>query len=169
MKFNYDIRGNLYPNSVIATDWDSFEDTFVTRFAQESETRTVIFANFVAFIKRLQNIVETDFSIWVDGSFISKKVNPRDLDAVFYINYRVAELKKSVLDNFYFVKKLKYSDKLDLYYSIEYPENHKRHFLTHLNRLYWLDVYGNTRKDDLGQQYTKGFIELNINSTWKNS
>lgn len=119
-------------------------------------------------MNRIQQNIQPDFKVWVDGSFVSKKNNPRDIDAVFLLDYKTCEQYKSVLDSSYFIKELKFTKGLDLYYSIEYPTNHKRHFLSHLNHLYWQDVYGHTRKDDNEKQFSKGFIELRFDKKWKN-
>ena len=45
-------------------------------------------------------------------------------------------------------------------YTLQYPKTHKRHFISHLNHLYWTDVYGHTRKDNEENNYKKGFIVL---------
>lgn len=163
---HFDIHGNLYPSEITPINWDEFYEVFILDF-EDSETRKKLSNNFVVFIEQIQQQITPEFTIWIDGSFVSKKLNPRDIDAVFLLDYRSCEYKKSVLDNQYFVKEYKYSKGLDLYYSIEYPENHKRHFLSHLNQLYWQDVYGHTRKDSNQRQYSKGFLELKIDKTWK--
>jgi hypothetical protein len=165
-KLQFDLQGNVQPSDVISFGWKDFYQMFVLDF-ENSETRKKLYGNFIGFIERIQHEITDDFIIWVDGSFISKKLNPRDVDALFLLDYRSCEYKKSVLDNQYFIKEFKYSKGLDLYYSIEYPKNHKRHFMSHLNHLYWQDVYGHTRKDINGRQYTKGFLELKIDKSWK--
>jgi hypothetical protein len=164
---NYDIRGNLTPNEIIPMEWDDFVQHFVND-KQNSTTRQRLLSNFVVFIEQLQGTITPNFKIWVDGSFISTKLNPRDIDAVFLLPHDIVERKKSVLDNQIFIKEFKYSKGLDLYYLVDYPKNHKRHYLTHHTNLYWKDVYGHTRADINEQQFSKGFIELTIDSSWKN-
>jgi hypothetical protein len=166
-KLLFDIHGNLQPSEIIPLSWEVFYQTFVLDF-ENSEIRQKHINNFISFIKRIQQDIIPEFTIWVNGSFVSKKLDPRDIDAVFLLNHRSCEYKKSILDNQYFIKEFKFTKGLDLYYSIEYPEGHKRHFLSHLNHLYWQDVYGHTRKDINSKQYTKGFIELKIDKSWKN-
>ena len=157
----YDIRGNLFPSKVIDLKWEDLETNLVIPFPN-SEKRKGLFANFTSFVERLKKEIAPTFIIWVDGSFVSKKLNPGDVDAVFFIDHKYSRPKKSVLDNFWFTKSNKYSKGLDLYYSIHYSENHKLNYLTHLDRLYWKDVYGNTRMDSNGNSYKKGFIEIKI-------
>jgi hypothetical protein len=164
---NYDIRGNLTPNEIIPMEWDNFVQHFVVE-KPNSATRQQLLSNFVAFIEQLQGTISPNFKIWIDGSFISTKINPRDIDAVFLLPYDIVERKKSVLEHQVFIKEFKFSKGLDLYYFADYPENHKRNFLSHHFKIYWKDVYGHTRPDINKQQFGKGFIELTIDSSWKN-
>jgi hypothetical protein len=167
MKLYFDKRGNLSPAQIIEVDWIDFKENFEIAFT-ESLDRKQLFNNFERFITRIKSDISEEFKIWVNGSFVSNKLNPRDIDAVFWIPFSVAESKKSILDNQFFTKNVKNSLKLDLYYSIDYPENHKKNFLTHLDKLYWQDVYGNSRQDHRGFQHQKGFLELKIDKSWKN-
>ena len=164
---NYDIRGNLAPSEIIPMEWVDFVHYFI-EIKPNSRTRQDLLSNFISFIEQLQGTICPNFKIWVDGSFISTKINPRDIDTVFLLPNEICERKKSVLDNQIFIKEFKYSRGLDLYYLADYPKNHKRHYLTHYTELYWKDVYGHTRADINEQQFTKGFIELTIDSSWKN-
>jgi hypothetical protein len=163
---NYDIRGNLTPNEIIPMEWDDFVQYFVNE-KTNSATRQQLLSNFTAFIEQLQGTISPNFKIWVDGSFISTKINPRDIDAVFLLPYDIVERKKSVLEHQVFIKEFKYSKGLDLYFFADYPENHKRSFFSHHFKLYWKDIYGHTRPDTNKQKFSKGFIELTIDSSWK--
>ena len=141
MQIQFDERGNLYPPRPIEITDEDFEQHFV-KDIKESETRQRLFSNFNSFVRDFQNQISPNFKVWINGSFISKKVNPRDIDAVFLLDYTVCERQQSILDNVWFSK------------------THKRHFISHLNHLYWADVYGHTRADNTGKNYRKGFIEL---------
>ena len=158
----FDDRGNLYPSRVIETNYDDFEQQFVQNM-KASETRQRLWHNFNDFIYDFQAQIIPTFKIWIDGSFVSNKLNPRDIDAVFILDYKICERQQSILDNMWFTKARKFQLGLDFYYSIDYPETHKRHFVSHLNHLYWLDVYGHTRQDNTGKNHRKGFIELKFN------
>lgn len=157
--FQFDERGYLRSKKPVAARWEEVEQFFVEAI-QKSETRKRLWLNFLEFTKRLQEEIAPIFIVWLDGSFVTEKLNPRDIDAVFMLDHRVCEQKKSILEQSWFNAENKQTKGLDLYYSIEYPKTHKRHFLTHLNHLYWLDIYGHTRIDTFGQKFTKGFVEL---------
>ncbi len=79
MKLNYDIRGNLYPPDIVQVEWADFTENLDTKFI-DSTTRSRLLNNFVSFLNRIQQNIQPDFKVWVDGSFVSKKNNPRDID-----------------------------------------------------------------------------------------
>jgi hypothetical protein len=167
MDISFDKQGNLFPPKIMEVDWDTLVENFINYFPKSS-SRKQLLLNLERFIRRVQADITTDFTVWIDGSFISQKLNPNDIDAVFWIPFEIAERKKSILDNQFFTKTTKNTLGLDFYYAIEYPEYHKRHFLTHLDKLYWEDVYGHTRQNENGFQYSKGFLLLKFNAIWKN-
>jgi hypothetical protein len=166
-KWKFDIHGNLYPPQIIPLSWAEFHQFFVLDF-ENSMTRQKLVANFIEYLQTFQQQIVDDFTVWIDGSFISNKLNPNDIDAVFHIDYKICETKQSLLEYKFFNPDIKYSKDLDVYYLKNYPKQHKRHFLTHLDELYWQDVYGHTRKDVYSKQYSKGFITIQFNKTWNN-
>jgi hypothetical protein len=167
MEFQFNQLGNISPNKIIEINWPTLNEVFDENFSNSS-TRRQLLTNLEQFILQIENEITGELKIWINGSFISQKINPRDIDAVFWLPHQIAEHKKSILDNQFFTKQVKISLNLDLYYAIDYPKNHKKYFLTHLDALYWKDVYGHTRQDSNGVQHQKGFFELKINSKWKN-
>ncbi len=166
-EFSFDQSGNLFPQRSIDIDWATLFDHFVNYFPTSS-SRKQLLSNLERFIVNIQTNIVSDFKLWINGSFVSQKIDPQDIDAVFWLPFDVAERKKSILDDQFFTRMTKKLLGLDLYYMIEYPEKHKRHFLTHLDKLYWEDVYGHTRQDEQGMQHSKGFFELKIDALWKN-
>ena len=153
----FDARGNLFPATVQEVLWSDFESNFVL-----GNHRSKLCKNFRSFVMDIKREISPEFWVWVDGSFVGQKEIPHDIDALFLLGYRICERKKSVLDNVYFAGKQKYTEGLDLYYTAEYPESHKRHFLSHLNHLYWDDIYGHTRQDSNGKRFSKGYVKIKI-------
>lgn len=79
MEFND--AGNLEPG-LHKMSVAEFKETFVDRF-DTSLRRAVIFDSIVEFVKDIcakYNIVE----IWIDGSYVTKKINPNDADMVVF-------------------------------------------------------------------------------------
>ncbi|MCU0346041.1 MAG: hypothetical protein MUC59_03800 [Saprospiraceae bacterium] len=133
---------------------------FKATFSTKSLKRQQLVYEFMVFLEGFKNAVTSEFVVWIDGSAVSTKTEPNDIDAVFFIDFKVCERKKSSLDNEWFNGSQKNTKGLDLYYSIVYPPAHSRYYLTHLDRLYWEDLYGHTRIDDSGKQFEKGFLEI---------
>ncbi len=67
-----------------------------THFVAESAQRAEIFAAFTQYLATLRTVLaDSPFTIWVDGSFVSSKAEPKDIDFVVFIpeiNFRAQEL-----------------------------------------------------------------------------
>ncbi len=79
MELNFDIRGNLKPYEIIEISLDMLKATFVDSFDKDS-TRHELFSNYEAYMADLDKLITKDFYQWIDGSFISNKKNPKDID-----------------------------------------------------------------------------------------
>ena len=84
---------SILPYQRIVSSVQEIEEVFVTPFLH-SETRQVIFDNYLNYIDEFQRLVTPPFTHWLDGSFMSKKLNPNDLDFVPFIDYRIYQQKK---------------------------------------------------------------------------
>jgi len=74
---NFDEFGNLTPYQAI----DTLEAYFVTAFPK-STTRKRLFENYLRYIYRFQDEVFPFFEQYINGSFVTKKENPKDIDLV---------------------------------------------------------------------------------------
>lgn len=75
--------GNLPPGCYEIT-FDDAKSFFVDAFP-DSETRLNNWNSFYAYIQEIISIGLDEFKLWVDGSFVTKKLNPNDIDCVIYI------------------------------------------------------------------------------------
>jgi hypothetical protein len=151
----YDIRGNLKPYDIIYTDWSTFRAEFVDAFPQSS-TRQVIFRNFSEYIEKLVPIIGTGFHQWINGSFVTRKLNPRDIDFVTFIDAKTFGSNEHLLRNLKEYSREK-SLCLDGYFVKHYPTNHKGFVHSHLDSIQWMNEF--TKDSRKGQP--KGFIQLN--------
>lgn len=83
---NFDTFGNLLPYEIIHIDSTRFETIFVDNFSISTSRRS-IFNNYLAFTEVLKNNLQTPFYQWIDGSFVTSKQNPNDIDIVTFIPY----------------------------------------------------------------------------------
>lgn len=92
----FDQNGHLFPYEVIETTLEVFEDVFVKSFPTSS-TRSVIFAEYLTYLNRLQQIIGKEFYQWIDGSFTTQKLNPRDIDIVTFIEASLFDANEPLL------------------------------------------------------------------------
>lgn len=156
----FDTQGNLFPYKVIETDLETFESIFVSNF-QHSDTRKMLFQNYLSYIHDFKNQISEDFYQWIDGSFVISKMNPTDI--VTFLNAENYEKKPLKLVNFQ-GNRLKKEQELDGYFVKEYPVEHKNYeLITRFDSLYWLDLFSKTKPDyKTGKKCSKGIIQINF-------
>lgn len=74
-------NGNLEPG-IHSYNIEEFETQFIKEFSNSS-TRKNIYNNFRIWVKYLINELKPRY-IWLDGSFLTEKLNPNDLDLVIF-------------------------------------------------------------------------------------
>ena len=162
MDFHFDIRGHLQPESVIEITISEFEEVFVGQF-EDSYSRKLIFEDYLRYTQDLRNTIGVGFIQWIDGSFVSNKENPRDIDFATFINWQVyaqyvreidSRFSKWAVDNFY--------ENLDAYTICEYPIGHEFYAIFLADRAYWNQWFGNSRLNRLKKRFSKGFIQIQI-------
>lgn len=157
MSFSFNSRGFIKPYRIIESSVAEIEEIFVKPFP-DSETRQLIFENYLDYLDDFQRLITRNFTHWLDGSFMSKKLNPNDIDFVSFIDYRVYEQKEEQI--FRIVEKYGYM-KLDNYISQIFPINHPRHAETEHFKGYWTELFSSSRRDPKTNiQSPRGFIEI---------
>jgi len=150
----FDLYGNLAPYSLIEINLINFEDRFVHAY-KESKTRAKLFENYSNYVNSLKLIIGTGFFQWIDGSFVTNKLNPKDIDFVTFIDWKVYYNNEILLDS---LRELRYNKILgiDGYIVLVYPPEHKKNILYEADRLQWIFEFSRSRTDQ-----RKGFIQIN--------
>jgi len=155
----FDENGHLFPYEAQETTLDEFQAIFVDAFPK-SETRKRLFDNYLDWIFDFQRDVYAYFTQWLDGSFVTQKMNPNDLDFVTFLDGRVFEIKekRKELDRFWSFSN---EDKgLDAYLLAEVePEHPDFADYAHFKNV-WAKRYSNGDKGDHLHKIQKGFIQL---------
>lgn len=86
MKF--DLVGHLSPYTIIPSTFEDFEDILVNAFPMDS-TRHIILEGYKRYLASLKDVIKSNFYQWVDGSFVTEKMNPNDIDVVIFVDYDV--------------------------------------------------------------------------------
>lgn len=145
----FDNFGNLHPYSIIKAELNIIEDLFVTSFV-ESITRKTLFGDFYLFLNEMKRIVENG-TLWLDGSFVTLKKDPKDIDILIFVRSEILLKKERELT----ILKKKYQPKIDSYFIEILPENHPKYFLFEMNRKEWLFTFSTSRSFQ-----NKGIIQI---------
>lgn len=161
--FEFDELGNLKGNKIPTVSIADFEKNFVNNI-RNNINRTLIYNDFINLTTAVKRILKANFYIIVDGSFVSNKENPNDIDFVFVIPVNLLENKLFLeqLEKHFYAFKNKKNRVLDFYIIPDTIENSTDEFRLKAERLltYWTGFFGKTRKDELGKQYEKGILKI---------
>ena len=145
MNLEFDIRGNLKPYRITEISLKSFQKKFVNDFNQHS-SRMVLFKNYQKYNNDLRSILTQSFYQWIDGSYVSNKLNPKDIDIVTIVNYQDYEKNKLVLEKEFAAAAARSRYEVDAYIVAKYPRNHKKYIITQSDLLYWQSLFSKTKK-----------------------
>lgn len=150
--------GLLVPDNKIYSSLNELELIFVTGIL--SSNRKELFDKFVAYNTELKNkcgLVE--LHQWVDGSFVTKKRNPGDIDLITFISSEKLKQIGNKIDDFKFPDSdSKYG--VDAYIVEVYSDLHRHKFRTDSDKTYWKDRFTKTRRNRAGNKFSKGFLEI---------
>jgi len=134
--FQFDDLGYIFPYEVHDLTLEEFERTFVI----DSE-RERLFKALMNLVLDLKNLGAGEFYIWADGSFVTKKRVPGDIDLVCFIDYQQFEK----IEPYKEVLKNRYDDWLDIFFERSFPEDHPKYFTTVGKQLRWKELFGYDR------------------------
>jgi hypothetical protein len=160
LKFTED--GYLTPISGIETDLATFK-TFVDNFPL-SEKRQFLFHNYLEYLRLFSRKITPHFEQWINGSFVTKKDNPNDIDFVTFIDALIFERNEAKLEEFWSFSLEE--EGLDAYIVKIYPPDSPL-FVTHTEHFknVWLKRYCRTKTDTDLDSAKKGFIKLKFNNS----
>jgi hypothetical protein len=146
----FDNKGYLKPNSSIEIDLNTLKEIFTF-----NPYRLQLFEQYIAYLNQLKSIIDTPFEQWIDGSFVSKKLKPNDIDIVSFVPSSIYTLKDMDL----YALKQAFKPQIDAYYICSFPENHPKFAETKGDYFYWLNQFTKDR-----QKNSKGFIKIIIDN-----
>jgi hypothetical protein len=153
-------NGLLIPDHNIQSSIVELEKLFVT--AIPSIKRRELFTKYISYSTGLKELCNDATLIqWVDGSFVTKKQEPGDIDLVTFIDFSIIETLNVNLTNFNYPASQNIFG-VDAYIVRFYPEGHKFHPLYLSDRAYWMAHFTKTRRNRIGNNFPKGFLEINM-------
>ena len=163
MEVKFNVRGHLMPYKKVGLTLSQFERIFVEEHGSESK-RAKLFDNFKAFTTDFSEKISQKFTCWINGSFVSQKSSPRDIDFVILLDYQIVEEKKAIIkSNFLNADSLKEYN-LDAYIVKIYPEEHDNYKYTKSDLSYWNDWFTKGKKNRAGVRPPKGYVEIEYKS-----
>ncbi len=125
-QLKFDEHGHLAPAERIEVSLDDFQRIFVDDFP-ESETRQRLFGNYLDWVFDFKREVYGYFTHWIDGSFVTRKLNPNDLDFLTILDPQVYDLREQSksMDKFWTFS-TKDTLGLDAYIIADYPKGHPK-------------------------------------------
>lgn len=128
---------------------DEVERNFVTNFPHSS-TRESIMDGFKKHSDEI-NVIVDECIKFLDGSFVSNKNDPGDIDMVCFIDGdkvdSLSPADQAKLQALVAGPVTKASHKCDAYFCPTYPDNHPKHAHTRSQRKYWMGEFGYDRLD----------------------
>lgn len=150
--------GFLSPNTLIKSSLDELKYYFVDLI--QSETRTINYEKYVDYATELKQTIKIDsLTQWIDGSFVTKTKNPKDIDLVTFIDFETRRKYEKEIIKF----EAKGANELygvDAYIVTVFPEGHKNHFYFLSDKAYWIQRFSTSRRDRNGVKQPKGFLEI---------
>ena len=162
MELFFDNRGNLQPYEKIKLSLDEFEAFFVANFSGNSH-RKQIFENYMKFTHSFSTQVSSHFIHWINGSFVTAKEHPNDIDFVTIISHEIFESKEKVIHENFRLEGARKKYGVDAYTIRQYPKEHLKYMLYHSDWVYWYNWFSQTKKNRAKKKYPKGFIEIEFN------
>lgn len=159
MEFSFDIRGYLKPYGKNTISEKDLKTGFVDPFDEDS-SRKRLYEGYLKYNSELKALLKNQkYLQWVDGSFISTKIHPKDIDLVNLIDYKLIDAYKDELQRF-INRRGKEEYGIDGYIVRIYPEGHKNYIRTKSDLIYWENWFSKSRMNRRKQRFPKGFVEL---------
>jgi len=152
-KLKFNKQGLLIPADIIEVELSTFKACFVDAFPN-SKTRKRLFENYLRYIYRFQDEVFPIFEQWINGSFVTKKENPNDIDLVTFLDFKAYDLRgDKILDKFWTFSLEEQG--IDSYIVKEFPKKHPFYKEYLEFQKIWHERYLLGR-----QEIPKGFIKI---------
>jgi hypothetical protein len=157
LTFNH--SGLLVPDTKIKSSIQELENEFVKKIP--SSKRKEIFQAYVKYNEDFKKVCNLDeLHQWINGSYVTKKNNPGDIDLVTFLDHDIVRELGIKLDDFkYPNSEIIYG--VDAYIVEVYPEDHINRFIYISDKAYWMDRFTKTRRVR-GNRLSKGFLEINL-------
>ena len=155
----FDEHGHLFPHKIIAITVSEFETVFVNGVGDINH-RKELFDRYLKFVEDLKSAFESPFTQWIDGSFITTKEQPGDIDVVTFLPYDTLTNKANAVHRFRESAKIMYF--VDAAFCPLCKWNHRFYEKSKEMEAYWLNLYSHSRLDINKKRHPKGLIKIDF-------
>ena len=159
MSLEFDERGYLKPYGIVNITLDEFIAFFVDAFPATS-SRHSIFQRYRQYLEEISAQVNGSFEQWINGSFVTDKENPKDIDFVTFIDHTIFAHKENLIEEQFRLEGARRRYNLDAYTVRVYPEDHPKHTIFEGESAYWTNWFGQTKKNRAKMKFKKGFVRI---------
>lgn len=139
----FDAFGHLTPYDLIITDWEAIASEFVEPFTK-SITRSATYKALQTYLIEVKTELGIPLIIWMDGSFITKKPNPNDVDFVIFVDTDVFQQHQTAIQRFV-AKRRELRSLIDGYFVEVFPTDHSNYFITEADTIEWYHRFSRDR------------------------
>ena len=86
---HFDAEGYPCPPLLAVSDFAAFAQDHVAAHPK-SMTRSVIFSGYERYVRDFRAVLGVGFKQWVNGSFTTAKINPKDIDIINFVAHNHA-------------------------------------------------------------------------------
>ena len=155
---NFSHSGLLVPSSAIPSDIHEMETEFVVKIP--TLERKKLFEAYINYSEKLKQLCgNIDLVQWVDGSFVTGKPMPGDIDLISFINFEVvSSLKEALIPFKYPESEVVFN--VDAYIVVLYPTDSRYHNYYLSDKAYWAEKFSKTTRNSKGIMLAKEFLEI---------
>lgn len=155
----FDDHGHPVPYKIIELSLSEFQSAFVDGL-EDTSHRKNLFRRYLQFINEVKTSFGIAFFQWIDGSFVTTKSLPEDLDVVTFLPYDIMIQKIGAV--FYFREHAITKYSVDAKFCPVCKWNHRFYADSKQQESYWANLYGFSRQDAEGKKWPKGIIKIDF-------
>lgn len=145
MPIQFDANGHLFPYDILGITMQELEENFIF-----NEHRLSLYLSLKQFIRAIKDLGINHFEMWIDGSFITLKTRPNDIDVICFIDNQrydqhlntLSSLRRTFLP-------------IDAYFVKMYAVEHPKHNFSKFDELDWYHFLTKDRK-----RRPKGLVKI---------
>jgi hypothetical protein len=145
---DFDNKGNIIPYDIIDCSLETLQEIFTFNNHREE-----IFEEYLSFCDAIKSLGIHEFYQFVDGSFVTKKMFPKDIDVVSFVDANFFNENAVRLLNLRDI-----FNRIDCFFVPVYSPNERNYFITQFGLFEWEQLFNANRENK-----PKGILKIIFN------